>query len=71
MVALAIVLDRMSRALVELRPVHGAAATRRRQLFWAGLAALIGFTVLSSSIPALEALRPSTGSPPARCGRMW
>ncbi|WGD28850.1 ABC transporter permease subunit [Ancylobacter sp. WKF20] len=65
-VALAIVLDRMSRALVELRPVHGAAATRRRQLFWAGLAALIGFTVLSLAFPALEALpaeyRISTGS---------
>ncbi|WAC28775.1 ABC transporter permease [Ancylobacter sp. SL191] len=65
-VALAIVLDRMSRALVELRPVHGAAATRRRQLFWAGLAALIAFTVLSLAFPALEALpaeyRISTGS---------
>lgn len=65
-VALAIVLDRMSRALVELRPVHGAAAQRRRQLFWVGVAALIGFTLLSIVFPALEALpaeyRISTGS---------
>ncbi|MBS9477704.1 ABC transporter permease [Ancylobacter radicis] len=65
-VALAIVLDRMSRALVELRPVHGAAAQHRRRLFWAGLAALIGFTLLSFAFPALESLPPewriTTGS---------
>lgn len=65
-VALAIVLDRMSRALVEMRPVHGAAAQRRRQLFWLGLSVLMGFTLLSFAFPALEKLpteyRVSTGS---------
>ncbi|GAB4070803.1 ABC transporter permease subunit [Ancylobacter sonchi] len=65
-VALAIVLDRMSRALVELRPVHGAAAARRRQLFWIGLAALLACTLLSFVFPVLEKLpaeyRISTGN---------
>ncbi|HSI39053.1 MAG TPA: ABC transporter permease subunit [Xanthobacteraceae bacterium] len=64
-VALAIVLDRMSRALVELRPVHGAPARRRTLLSAAGLATLIGFTLLSYAVPALERLpadwRVSTG----------
>ncbi|MFG1396642.1 ABC transporter permease [Roseixanthobacter pseudopolyaromaticivorans] len=65
-VALAIVLDRMSRAVVELRPVHGSAAITRRRFFWAGLIALLGFTLLSFAIPELEVLprdwRVSTGS---------
>nr|WP_246519922.1 ABC transporter permease subunit [Ancylobacter lacus] len=65
-VALAIVLDRMSRAMVELRPVHGAEARRRRYLVGAGFALLIGFTLLSFAIPALEQLpaelRISTGN---------
>lgn len=65
-VALAIVLDRMSRAMVELRPVHGDAAARRRRLFWVGMAALIGFTALSFAVPELERLpnewRVSTGN---------
>ncbi len=65
-VALAIVLDRMSRAMVELRPVHGAAARRRRHLVITGFILLVGFTVLSLAFPALEQLpaeyRISTGN---------
>jgi len=65
-VALAVVLDRMSRAMVEMRPVHGAVALRRKRLLWAGLAVLIGFTLLSFAFPALEKLpaewRVSTGN---------
>jgi len=65
-VALAIVLDRMSRALVELRPVHGEAARARKRLFWVGVIALLAITLLSYAVPELEKLpadwRVSTGN---------
>lgn len=55
-VAMAIVLDRMSRAVVEMRPLHGEAERRRRRLFWLGLIVLGLATLLSVAIPELEAL---------------